>query len=178
MQHSVTKRHLLRAVVDRDDEVAHWVCSRLPTRITPEDLGPLVTIGLVDKNGKLVAGCLYHNYRKYGSMEVTFASITPRWVLPWNLAPLFHYPFVQRACTRITLIIGSNNKVALRTNIRLGFKLEGVVRRGYDGMQDAYVLGMLREECKWIAAPVATGKKKRRKKKRRFDVEIQTERAN
>ena len=102
-----------------------------------------------DKNGKLVAGCVYHRWRAF-DCEVTFASLTPRWVLPQNLIPLFHYPFVQRNLMRLTLIIGANNKSAIRTNVRLGFKVEGVARKAYDGTNDAIILGMLREECPYL----------------------------
>lgn len=102
-----------------------------------------------DKNGKLVAGCVYHRWRGF-DCEVTFASMTPRWVLPQNLTPLFHYPFVQRGLSRLTLIIGANNRVAVKTNIRIGFKVEGVARKAYDGTNDAIILGMLREECPYL----------------------------
>ena len=106
---------------------------------------------MADKNGKLVAGCVYHRWRGF-DCEVTFASVTPRWTLPQNLTPLFHYPFVQRGCSRITLVIGSNNLNAIKTNVKIGFKVEGRARRAYDGINDAIILGMLREECRWINA--------------------------
>lgn len=140
----------LTLVFDRDDEVCAWVAARLPLKFTPEEFGPCATIGMADKNGKLVAGCVYNKYTGW-DMHVTFASITPRWTLPQNVTPLFHYPFVQRACTRLTLIIGANNVNAIRTNLRLGFEVEGRHPRAYDGVVDAISLGMLRENCKWIA---------------------------
>jgi hypothetical protein len=102
-----------------------------------------------DRNGAIVAGAVYHRWRRF-DVEVTFAATTPRWTLPQNVTPLFHYPFVQRGCTRITLIIGGNNKNALRTNVKLGFKVEGIARRAYDGINDAWILGMIREDCKWL----------------------------
>lgn len=104
---------------------------------------------MADRNGALVAGCVYHRWRGF-DCEVTFAATTPRWTLPQNVTPLFHYPFVQRGVRRITLIIGANNRNAIKTNMKLGFKLEGIVRRAYDGVNDAWVLGMLREECPHI----------------------------
>lgn len=126
-----------------------WVASKLPVPFRAEDFGSCSTIGMNDKNGKLVAGCVYHRWRPF-DCEVTFASITPRWVLPMNLAPLFHYPFVQHKLTRLTLIIGANNTNALRTNLRIGFKWEGRARKAYDGVNDAIVLGMLRDECPYL----------------------------
>jgi len=142
-------RHGLTLVFDRDDDVAAWVAERLPIPFAPEEFGPCTTIGMADRNGKLVAGCVYHRWRRF-DCEVTFASVTPRWTLPQNVTPLFHYPFVQRTCTRITLIIGANNRNAVQTNLRLGFRVEGVHPRAYDGVNDAISLGMLVENCPWI----------------------------
>ena len=102
-----------------------------------------------DKNGKLMAGCVYHRWRPF-DCEVTFASLTPRWTLPQNVTPLFHYPFVQRGLRRITLIIGANNTNAIRTNERLGFVVEGRHPKAYDGINDAVSLGMLREKCRYL----------------------------
>ena len=144
-----TRRHGLSLVFDKDEEVAAWVASKLPVPFNPADFGPCATIGMSDKNGKLVAGCVYHRWRGF-DCEVTFASMTPRWVLPQNLTPLFHYPFVQRGLSRLTLIIGANNRVAVKTNLRIGFKVEGVARKAYDGTNDAIILGMLREECPYL----------------------------
>lgn len=144
-----TRRHGLDLVFEKDDEVAAWVASKLPVAFDPADFGQCATIGMSDKNGKLVAGCVYHRWRGF-DCEVTFASVTPRWLLPQNLTPLFHYPFVQRGLRRLTLIIGSNNRNAVSTNLRIGFKLEGRARKAYDGTNDAIILGMLREECPHI----------------------------
>lgn len=142
-------RHGLRLVFDKDDDVTAWVASKLPLPFKAEDFGSCNTIGMADKKGTLVAGCVYHMWRPF-DCQVTFASVTPRWVLPMNLAPLFHYPFAQRGLSRITLTIGANNTNALRTNLRIGFKWEGRARKAYDGTNDAIILGMLRTECPYL----------------------------
>lgn len=51
----------------------------------------------------------------------------------------------------MTLIIGENNPRAIKLNTGLGFRIEGRARKAYDGKHDAFVLGMLNDECKWIA---------------------------
>lgn len=145
-----TSRIGLELTFDKDDEVALFVCDLLPTRITPDDFGSFTTIGISDKKTKkLIAGAVYHRWRKF-DCELTFAAADPKWCRKGVLAALFHYPFVQRHLNRMTLIIGSNNKRAIKLNLGLGFRLEGVARKAYDGFNDAIILGMLREECKWI----------------------------
>lgn len=145
-----TSRVGLKLVFGEDDTVIEWVAQKLPIEFVPEDFGPCTTIGIADKkDGKLIAGAVYHRWRKF-DCELTFAATDPRWCKKGVLAALFHYPFVQRHLTRMTLIIGSNNKRAIKLNLGLGFKLEGIARKAYDGFNDALVLGMLKEECKWI----------------------------
>ncbi len=140
----------LSLVFDQDDRVAQFVATLLPVAFTADDFGPCTTIGIADKSsGDLIGGAVYHRWRGF-DCELTFAATSPRWCRRGVLTALFHYPFVQRACTRMTLIIGRNNARALKLNLGLGFKLEGIARRAYDGINDACVLGMLREECRFI----------------------------
>lgn len=145
-----TSRNGLSLVFKEDDKVKAWVAKQLPMPFKPEEFGPSSTIGIRDtKSGELIAGAVYHRWRGF-DCELTFAASSPRWCRKGVLAALFNYPFEQRGCTRMTLIIGSNNKRAIKLNLGLGFKLEGIARRAYDGHNDAWVLGMLREECKWV----------------------------
>lgn len=140
----------LALVFKEDEKVKAWVAKMLPMPFKPEEFGPSTTIGIKDATtGKMIAGAVYHRWRGF-DCELTFAASSPRWCRKGVLAALFNYPFEQRGCTRMTLIIGSNNKRAIKLNLGLGFKLEGIARRAYDGHNDAWVLGMLREECKWI----------------------------
>lgn len=116
--------------------------------IEQKDFGPFTSIGIAE-DGKLIAGALYHRWRGF-DCELTFAASSPKWCRKGVLRALFHYPFEQCGVSRMTLIIGENNPRALKLNQGLGFKIEGKARKAYDGTNDAFVLGMLKEECKWI----------------------------
>lgn len=113
-----------------------------------EEFGPYTTIGIAE-NDRLIGGAVYHRWRKF-DCELTFAASSPKWCRKGVLSALFHYPFVQQGLERMTLIIGANNPRALKLNTGLGFVIEGCARKAYDGINDAFVLGMLKEECKWI----------------------------
>jgi len=118
--------------------------------MTPLDFGPFTSIGVEDKSGALIAGALYNNYQGF-DMNFTLATTTPRWAQRGVIAAFLDYPFNQRACTRLTMVIGANNPRALKLPLFLGFRHEGTLRRFYDGVQDAIVIGMLREDAaKWI----------------------------
>lgn len=51
---------------------------------------------------------------------------------------------------RVTAEVGVDNRAALRIVPRLGFVYEGYCRLGINGVQDAYVFGMLKEDCKFL----------------------------
>lgn len=145
------RRSGLRFVFDEDQDVADFVIGQLPHPITIDEFGRFTTIGIAGPSGTLIAGAIYHRWRKF-DCELTFAASSPRWCRRGIVSALFHYPFVQQGLERMTLIIGENNPRALKLNLGLGFKIEGRVRRAYDGKNDAFILGMLRDECKWIGA--------------------------
>jgi RimJ/RimL family protein N-acetyltransferase len=113
-----------------------------------EDFGDHQTIG-AGVDGEITMGCVYYAHRRIGC-EVALAADRPDWCTRGVLAALFAYPFLQLKYERIALLIGIDNPRALRLNFGLGFKQEGVIRRGYDGKRDAVLLGMLKDECKWI----------------------------
>jgi RimJ/RimL family protein N-acetyltransferase len=143
------RRNGLRLVFDKDQDVAEFTASRLPHPIAVSDFGPFSTIGIADAAGGLIAGAIYHRWRKF-DCELTFSATSPRWCRRGILRALFHYPFLQQGLERMTLIIGENNPRALKLNLGLGFKVEGRVRKAYDGKNDAFILGMMRDECRWI----------------------------
>ena len=132
-------------VYGKDAEITNWVESQLRGTVS---LRSGVAIGL-QKDGELIAGCVYDNFRTH-DIEMTFAASTPKWATPSNIGVFFVYPFVQLKLARVTAIAAKANKRARKMLERLGFQLEGVARRGMDGKKDACIYGMLASECKWL----------------------------
>lgn len=64
------------------------------------------------------------------------------------LLEVFDYVFRQIGCSRCTAIIRPSNTKSIVLAERLGFKKEGVLRR-YCGEEDAYLFGLLKEECRY-----------------------------
>jgi RimJ/RimL family protein N-acetyltransferase len=118
--------------------------------MTPLDFGPFASIGVEDKSGNLIAGALYNNYQGF-DMNFTLATSSPRWAQRGVIAAFLAYPFNQRGCTRLTMVIGTDNPRAMKLPLWLGFKIEGIAKRFYDGVRDAYIIGLMREDAgKWI----------------------------
>lgn len=129
--------------------VAAWVAARIPHVGDAARFGPCAAIGFV-RGHALCAGAVFTNYRGH-DIELSFAAADPRWARRGSLRAVFHYPFRQLGCARVTAVTGRANARARRLTAGLGFTLEGVIRRGLDGRDDALVFGMLREECRWLA---------------------------
>lgn len=136
-----------------DRDVAHWVACQIPhmhrriPRFAPgEAFGPGAAIGVLDAQGRMVGGCVYHNWDEdCGSMEISCASTTPSWLKPGVMRALLRYPFAQVGCQRLTACTPRRATSARQFLERLGFKREGCVRRGF-GDDHAIIYGLLAEE--------------------------------
>lgn len=51
---------------------------------------------------------------------------------------------------RITALVEPSNHLAMKQVWRMGFKQEGYLRRGYNGISDAVLWGLLPEECPYL----------------------------
>lgn len=65
------------------------------------------------------------------------------------LRALARYAFDQLGCRRITGRIPVFRPEAVKLGLRLGFRHEGTLRCAFDGA-DILILGMLKEECRWL----------------------------
>lgn len=71
-------------------------------------------------------------------------------VMPGHIKTLFHVAFSVFGLKRITCHIAKGNKPARAFVKRLGFREEGLMRKGYDGKQTAMLYGMTADECRWL----------------------------
>lgn len=61
----------------------------------------------------------------------------------------FSFPFIQLKLNRVTGMVPTKNLQAFNLNTKMGFRLEGIARKAIID-DDLYILGMLREECRFI----------------------------
>jgi RimJ/RimL family protein N-acetyltransferase len=136
-----------RILYGADREVAAMVASRIPS-VGDKGFGDCTALGVV-VDGELVGGVVFTAFSGH-DVHVHMAFDSPRWATPQTLRELYAYPFGQLGCVRMTAPIGRKNKRMRRLAEGLGFKLEGVMKRGLDGKEDLMIFGTLRDECRWL----------------------------
>ncbi len=139
-----------RILYGHDADVIHWVCERVPylaIRIPYFDrgavLGPAVGLGVLDDDGRLIAGVVFHGYDPFvKSIEVSCAADSPRWGNRETFRELLRYPFSQIQCQRCTAATPRKATSTRRFLEGLGFVREGSIRLGF-GDDNAIVYGLL-----------------------------------
>lgn len=107
-------------------------------------------IGL-EHNGELVAAVIYDNWFHPSICGHIASDGTRRWLSREFLQAMFRYPLVQLGCERITAPIDDGNDAAVNFVERLGFVLEGRLRRATSDGRDKLIYGILRSEAaKWL----------------------------
>lgn len=137
-------------VYGRDAEVAEWVAAHWTAPIA---FNGCRAIGVAEPDGpesaRLIAGIVYTDHSHDGAnLDMSIASISPRWCTRPVLGALFAYPFELLHVRRVTAITGRKNRVARDFLKRLGFREEGIARHGF-ARDDAVIHGMLKSECRW-----------------------------
>ena len=140
----------MRLLYGHSDEVAAWVASHVPHMPVGATFGECYAIGVLDRQGALVGGVVYHNYfPAYGNIELSFAATSRKWLTRAIITELLDYAFITAKCQRVTGVTPKHYKAARAFLDQFGFKREGVVRRGF-GNDDAIISGLLRSE--WEAS--------------------------
>jgi len=89
----------MRLLYGRDDDVLSFVNQMIDEQFDRRDS---VGTGIVDAQGRLVAGWVWHNWSPEAEIiEFSGASTTPKWMTRAILHQLFSYPFEQLDCQMI-----------------------------------------------------------------------------
>ena len=129
-----------------DERMMDWIVDRIPA-ISKGYRWPLgQAVGLASGD-EIIAGMVVHDYvPEAKNCQLTFAAARANWATKASIRALLKYPFEQLGCRRVTTYIAKSNARAIRFNLGLGFKQEGLVRYGF-GDEDALVFGLLKEEA-------------------------------
>lgn len=144
-----------KLVTDQTEQVAQWVCDRIEGMTLGDS--PYWAMGLLDRRGYLVAGTVYSNFTQR-DVHIHHAQLTPRSMSARYLGETFRYPFHQLKVRRCTVIVAASNAASLRFVRNLGFVQEGRIRSFFETGDDAFIFGMLREECRWLSLGIKHGK--------------------
>lgn len=113
---------------------------------------PNSSIGIWDsKENKLVGGVTYTNYTK----REIWASIwmdDKKALTKGIMREIYSYPFIKCDVLRLCTNTRAGNEESLKLQKKMGFVEEGRLRRffGDEPHEDAILMSMLKEECRWI----------------------------
>ncbi len=130
-------------LINADQAVAEWVKERIPYIQSFENS---VAFGVL-QDGQMSGGIVFNNYRGF---DIHMSAALDCALTRQSLRTLCEYVFGQINVRRVTAITGKKNRKARKALRIIGFIEEGTCRHALDGVQDAVVYGLLRENCKWI----------------------------
>lgn len=134
-----------RLIYDQRERLLAWAEDKIGLGKFRDDAH---AIGL-EREGELVAVSVYDNFSLADCYVHLASDGSKRWMNRAFLVAGFAYPFLQLNLRRITGIVPASNHAALALNEHLGYAREGYCRHALPN-DDVVILGMLREDCKWI----------------------------
>ena len=137
----------MQIVTDRPDIVGPWVCREIGKLWVP---GAGTALGWVDHSGELVAGVTFTNFDGANVWLDAAALPKKRWADRRALWAVFHYPFEQLGCVRVSSLVPEDNKVAQKFNESAGLVHEATLARAAPNNGDMRVYRMFREDCRWL----------------------------
>lgn len=113
------------------------------------DFGPSEAMGVLS-DGELICGVVYNTFRGF-DLNMHIAATSPKWASRRTIDSILGYPFRQLGCARVTAVVPRGNHQARNLLQKLGFRMEGTHKLGWDGRQTAITYGLTRKmAAKWI----------------------------
>jgi len=143
-------------VYGQDEVIAHAVAQMIPA-CRERGFGRCKAIGVIDDDGRLIAGIVYHNWHPdAGVIEMSVAALpNVRWRTRETLRRMYEYPFEQIGAQMVLHTTSADDERVLRQLATIGHMLVTVPRLlGPD--RDAVLCLFTREaweQCKFRRRP-------------------------
>ena len=133
--------------VDFTQDIAYlsWANEKLGVNFNPKDVTWLTALDLKGD----IAGVVVYSRHSTSNCEMSVVATNPRFLTPGTLKIFFGYPFNQLNYRRVMVVAEHTNKHAIQFQRRLGFVPEGYLRAWFPEA-DGVLMGMLKDECKWL----------------------------
>lgn len=131
-------------LVYNDDSLITWAAEKIGFEPRPD----VKAMGW-KVNGVIRAVVLWDGFSECDCNIHVASDGNPHWLRRPFLTAAFMHPFVQWKLKRVTGLVPAKNTAALRFDLHLGFVKEGYLRKALPD-DDLILLGMLREECRFI----------------------------
>lgn len=101
------------------------------------------TVMAVTEGAQIIGACLFHNWQPdEGVIELTSASVSPRWLNRRVLRAMFGYAFDTLKCQAAVMRVDPANARMCRIASAFGFKRYDIPRlRGRDKAEALFILG-------------------------------------
>jgi len=145
---------MLRYVYGHDEVVAQFVAQMIPhVREHANAISNCKTIGVIDQDGKLIAGLVYHGYDPVAqTIEITGAALPKsRWLTRETIRRIYEYPFNQIGVQMIVQRTPADNKHLLGQLKAGGYEFVFVPRM-YGRDRDGFICLMTSEN--WAHNPI------------------------
>jgi hypothetical protein len=138
---------MLRYVYGHDEVVAQFVAQLSPH---PRGFGKFRAFGVIDEEGKMIAGVVYHNWSPEGRViEFTPAALPgSRWLTRETIRHMYGYPFDKCGCQMVMKWVRADNEPVLRQLAAFGYMFVRVPRifgREHDAVLCLYTDDMWRD---------------------------------
>lgn len=107
---------MLQYVYEQHEAVAHFVAQLIPHDRGGRGYGRCKAIGVLDENGRAIAGIVYFNYNPdAGTIEIAGAALPKSgWLTRETIAIMYQYPFLQLRCQMVIQRTPADNERLLR----------------------------------------------------------------
>ena len=130
-----------------DDYVADWTAKLIPH--CRRGFGKSRAFGILDENGWMIAGVVYHNYDPdAGTVEISGASISPQWLQRNSIGWIYQPPFRLWGCQMVFQRVLASNLRIQRILASYGYQLVHH-RRIFGRDQDGVIASLTVED--WVA---------------------------
>lgn len=138
------RRNVSGFIYGEQDRLVVWASERIgyPPRTDAQAIG-------WQENGQLRAVTLWDCFSQCDCNIHIASDGSRQWLRKAFLRASFYHPFIQWGMRRVTGLVPAKNTAALTFDLHLGFQQEGVCRNALPD-DDIIILGMLREDCRFI----------------------------
>ena len=142
---------MLQFVYDNDEVIAEFIAQLLGREL--RGFGKYKTLGVLDEEGRLIGGVVYHNYDKAAAViEMGLAAVDRRFFNRETFRRMFEYVFIGAECQMLFTRVRASNEHLLSQMARLNFNLT-LVPRMYGRDEDG-VIGTLTDD-QWLDSKLA-----------------------
>lgn len=131
----------------RTEEFCQWAAAVIaPGTVFPSDAYAIAC----EVGDEIAAVTVWSGFDQCNCLISIASDGSRRWMTREFLYRSFAYPFVQLGLPRVTAKVDEINSDSLRLGFHLGFIEEGRMRRAAPGGRDEIIMGLLKENCRWI----------------------------